>query len=352
MGLGSASAPYALGDPDLCLPGDRTNWTADEGDWFHCENWDNGCPDVCKDAYVNNGGHAHIQGGVARARSLTIGHDPNHKGIVSVDEGGELRLPQDSYDPGAPHPQHGSVYVGYLGTGFLGINNGGTIVSGSGYIGTPVGTSLNEPEALDSKGSVSLGGENSTWSIGNIFAHTAVLYIGGTPTGSDAGVGSLAMKDGTTITVDNPDPSTPDSFVVGISGTLTGSGTVVIPPHVTPRQVTVLGTLAASGTLTIDGDPVLGREATTISNVREHDADRVNVVNRMTLRGRLVALMLDGPYAAGAQFTLLHSNFARIEQFQTESIVYQGSRTDFTAVVTYDPPTTLPANVYLYLRPH
>jgi hypothetical protein len=353
FGLGSPFAPYALGDGDGCVR-DRTNWTADDGHWFVCENWDNGCPDVCKDAYVNNGGHVHIQGRVASARSLTIGSGPNDKGIVSVEAGGQLRLPQDNERFIVLHPHRGSIYVGYLGEGILNINNGGTVVSDIGYIATPVGTSLNEPEALKSKGSVTLGGANSTWSISNIdFEAATGLLIGGTSSGSDAGVGSLALKDGATVRVDSLDPSTQYSFVVGISGTLTGSGTVVTRVAGAPHQVSVFGTLAPTGTLTIDGTLSLQNSATTISNVTEHAADRVNIVNNMFLRGRLVALMLDGPYTAGAQFTLLHSDGARFNRFRSESIVYQGSRPPFTAVINYGPDGGGgPSDVFLYLKPH
>jgi hypothetical protein len=110
--------------------------------------------------------------------------------------------------------------------------------------------------------------------------------------------------------------------------------------------VSVYGTLAPTGTLTVDGHLSLDRDATTISNVTEHDADMVNIVNTMILRGRLVVLMLDGPYTAGAQYTLLQAA-SRFGSFDSQSIVYQGSRPPYTAEITYGPN-----NVNLSLKPH
>ena len=52
----------------------RTAWQGDTGDWFDAANWTDGVPASDMYAFINNGGTAEINGGLAQSRLLWLGH--------------------------------------------------------------------------------------------------------------------------------------------------------------------------------------------------------------------------------------------------------------------------------------
>src|SRR5438552_3243931 len=93
----------------LPTPTPPTYWTGlgDGHNWFDCANWDNGCPDQSKDAFINNGGGVIINSPNAMARSLTIGLAQGNSGSLEVNGPGSLALPRCPGDSNL-----GAIYVG------------------------------------------------------------------------------------------------------------------------------------------------------------------------------------------------------------------------------------------------
>ncbi len=115
--------------------------------------------------------------------------------------------------------------------------------------------------------------------------------------------------------------------------------------------VAVLGTLAPTGTLPINGNLRLLEEATTLATVTSQAQDKVNVSGTsgtMELNGRLVVI-LSGTFSPNlecvARFTLLHADGGRgVSQFASVSIQDTTLNAPYTPQITYDAN-----NVYLDL---
>ncbi len=206
---------------------DSTTWTGGSGDWFTDANWTNHVPGPSTDAFINNGGNATINSSNASAHSLTLGLNPGDSGTVSVDGTNAALSLAD------PSENLGPIYVGYQDRGTLSIKNGGTVTAGFAYIGTLAG------EFMTSNGAVTVDGAGSTLSV------KGRLNVGGTPlTGNDGGTALLAITNGATVIVSDPPPPNLLNVWVGISGTLTGNGTIRTIGG--PRKTVVHGTLGAS----------------------------------------------------------------------------------------------------------
>ena len=145
----------------------------------------------------------------------------------------------------------GDIYIGNQGSGNVTITNGGSLRNRYGYIAA----------APKSNGNVSVKGVGThTQSQWNIFGDVgngcpgAGLFIG--CTANSNGVGGTAL-----VNVEYPAIISVLSFVdapsvtVGKSGTLTGNGRLEVLGY-TPLSQTakVFGTLAPTGTLTIEGN--------------------------------------------------------------------------------------------------
>jgi T5SS/PEP-CTERM-associated repeat protein len=325
----------ALGQ--TCEP--TTTWTGSTGDWFTDGNWDNHVPCSTTDAYINNGGGAQINA-YAVAHSLTLGQyagnsgtvyvtGTNHNLIVSSDvyvgyQGkGYLSITDGAYVQ-IPFQTH----VGYQGTGTLSITNGATVLSvDDAYIGQSAG----------SNGSVTVAGSGSTWTIGESYA---LLFIGGTDL-DQGGKALLSITDGGAVIV--PYGVGYYAVKVGLSGTVTGNGTLDTTGS-TPALTDVLGTLAPSGgTLSISGDLTLESSALTACNVTPQAADNVDISGTATLGGRL-SVTMTGTFTCGTTYTLLTADGSRRETtFSSYSIKFPTGQ-NFSPQITYDTN-----HVYLYL---
>lgn len=328
------------------------------GDWFERANWDSCVPDHYADASINNRGTAvidhQVNNGGGTARSLTLGANQGDSGQVSVDGAFNFLSAFPRCENGVPVPGSGDIYVGKAGSGTLAIANGATVYTGHGYVGA-----VANPVRPASNGAVKISGEDSAWVLfGDECRGDTGLFIGCTATSDVGGTALLTVTDGGTVEVDNlvSDPANAQQAVkVGLSGTLTGNGTVgMFGPSRLARTMTVLGTLSPSGILTIQGNLTLIARATTVCNVTPQASDSVEVsaaINRggadgghATLGGRL-SVTMTGTFTPDTTFTLLHADVERFGVFQSESIKYPTDQC-FFPVIQYDAN-----NVYLYLKP-
>lgn len=324
----------------VCNPSAQANttiWIVSSGDWFSAANWNNGVPDINSDAFINNGGKATIAQ-PAVARSLTLGSAPGDSGAVSVDgaNGGRLALaPSNSPEDPAPAPAQGAIYVGYGGSGTLSIASGGTVASALGYIATLKGAG----QIVDSNGAVTVDGLGSSWTIGN---RNSRLFIGGTNNATtEGGTALLNVTNGATVTVNNPPPMALNSTAisVGISGTLTGDGTITANgTNYLNMLMAVKGTLAPSSELKLVSNVALDLNSTTVCNVTPEQTDIANVALQATLGGHLLVIM-DGTFlpTGMTRFTLLHADGSLYPNqfFQSISIKYPVGQ-GFEPKITYD----------------
>lgn len=321
-------------------PTPRTTWTGISDSWFSCGKWDNGCPNASTEALINNGGKAAISTTGATAYALVLGENAGDSGQVDVN-GGSLVLLPPAVIPEGVYPITGSIYVGNHDRGTLNITNGGTVSSWIGYIAALSG------EFLTSNGTVTISGAGSTWTISA--NGRAALFIGGNGInpidgGDQGGTALLTVMDGGAVIVNNFASDTA-AVRVGLSGTLTGNGTITT---VGSRRTAVEGTLAPTGTLTIDSNLFLGTSATMLCNVTPNANDIVNVSSMADLQGRLSVTMIGTTFTPGATYTLLQSGGLGPLHFTFDSvsIKYGPNIQCFTPIIRYDAN-----NVYLYLQP-
>lgn len=313
---------------------DTTKWIGAGGDWFNAANWDPRVPGPSTDASINNGGNAKIDQSGATAGSLTLGSNLGDSGSVTVDgaNGGSLVVAQNCGTGSL-----GAIYVGSAGRGTLTINHGGIITSGQGYIAA---LGSGGKGITDSQGAVTVDGANSLWTITGRCG--AWLFIGGNETGVAGGTALLSVTNGGRVTISNL--SAMPSVTVGISGTLTGNGTVTSEAGYMVTRV--YGTLAPrSGTLFISGNLFLFGTASMACTVTPSGADNVDVSGTALLNGRLLVTMT-GVFTPGTQFTLFHAagGLTPNTTFSSYSITYTPDPR-FTPVITYDAN-----NVYLNLQ--
>lgn len=204
------------------------------------------------------------------------------------------------------------------------------VSSGFGYI------SRGGPgEAIDSNGAVKVDGVNSTWTIASPCGASARLFVGGTGT-TQGGTALLNLTNNGAVVVNNP--ANQIAVKVGISGTLTGSGTIQSNGVTYLGALTaVQGTLAPIGTLKINEHLGLSSSAAMICNVIPAGADSVSVSQTAALNGRL-SVTMTGTFTPGTRFTLLHAEGGRIPNTtfsQGVSINYPTSQ-GFEPRITYD----------------
>ena len=170
-----------------------------------------------------------------------IGRDP------SSDSGNRVRVTgtHSTWDTGGE-----MLYVGYSGTGELSIQSGGTVTSGTGYIGRQMSSSDNL---------VSVMGSGSAWLLGS-----ASLYVGGSSGSGDLEVLDDAAVSCGTAYVGYGTPSV-GTVVLAWGGTwscstvyvgVSGSGTVTLDDG---------GELAVSDSLNIGPDGRIDVEGGTLS---------------------------------------------------------------------------------------
>lgn len=278
--------------PDIALADDgctsQTNWgDSITGNWFSQLNWDSGVPHLNTGAHVNNG-TATIGGPGAEACNLILGE--TGRGTVSIDNGDlDVRF---------------ELIVGSYGKSVLNITNGGSVAA----------ELLTIAIQENSNGTMSVDG-------GTVAVDTR-LDIGG-DAGSPGGIALLSVTSGGTVSAANAH--------VYKSGTLTGNGAVTMTSPLTP-VVTIDGTLAPTGTLTIGGNLTFVSGGTMQCNVTPSSWDRVEVSGTATLNGRL-SVKMTGTFTPPANFPLLHAS-TLIDSFASVSITYP---TDcLVASIVYD----------------
>jgi len=128
---------------------------------------------------------------------------------------------------------------------------------------------------------------------------------------------------------------------VGLSGTLTGNGTVwTISDYDAGRTAVVRGTLAPSGTLSIGfanskNNLILQGSATTVCSVTPSGNDSVEISGTATVDGRL-SVTMTGTFTCGTtQYTLLLAGGALTGSFGSVSIKYPTNQ-GFTPQIAYD----------------
>lgn len=147
-----------------------TFWSASEGNFFDPANWNFGLPGTALDACIDNGGVVRItEPSDHHVQYVFLGSDQNTSGTLEITGTGSANFT--------------TMIVGALNaTGTLNINNGGTLTSfggpiGSDYLGVGVAT---------------VDGSNSKWTL-----TSNQMVIGGN------GKGTLRLTDGGTLSVLN-----------------------------------------------------------------------------------------------------------------------------------------------------
>lgn len=312
-----------------------TNWSASRGDWFNCNNWSGGCPNPQVNAFINNGGQARIQGEApALTQSLYLGNNQGDSGGVVIDTDHAI------LDVGNSLCQ-GDVYIGNQGSGSVTIANGGRLRNRFGYVAAAPGSYGN----VLVKDTV-----NSQWNmfgdVGN-GCPEAGLFIG--CTANSNGVGGTALVDvkspaiiSVLSYVDTP------SVTVGRSGTLTGNGRLKVLGFTPSSQTAVVfGTLAPTGTLTIEGNLLLSPDDSNSSNTSFHVTPQAQDSLQVKLNslggggtarlGGRVTVIINGTFTPPASFTLLHAEVARINQFNSVSIIsLSGGSSCIIPTIDYD----------------
>jgi T5SS/PEP-CTERM-associated repeat protein len=272
-----------------------TTWIDGSDSWFTATNWNNGVPVSTKAAQINNGGTAQIALLGGSACTLTLGAGAADSGKLTVggtsDQRGSLSVSN-------------SVLVGAAGTGTVTVANWGSISSKDLTVAQQW-----FPPSVWSHGTVTIDGSNANWTV------NGQVNVGGTAT-SRGGSGTLALKNDGSVNA--------GGVVIGIGGTLTGRGTIVVGSS----GVTIAGTLAP--------------------NVTPTTADTVNVQGHVTLTNSLAGVAVtfaNGNYTVGTQYTLLTASSGVTGTFSNVSFINQPA--NVCPGITYDTN-----HVYLILQPH
>lgn len=318
---------------------DTTTWTgASNRDWFSATNWDHGVPTSSTDAFINNGDKVEINRSGATARSLTLGVNQGNSGTVWVNgaNGGSLDAVAQACAEGNADPKDGAIYVGYGGTGTLSITNGGRVTSRSGYMAV-----LTNPVRPVSNGAVKVDGAGSTWTMSG--PCSGQFIISGSSKFDPGGTALLSITNGGTVLVEN-NPSGLEALWVGLSGTLTGDGTITTTSSFRPTTF-VAGTLAPSGTFFIETNFRLDFfHGAMLCNVTPQSADRVEVSGFARPGGSLLVIMTGNFTSGPTRYNLLHADLGRGDiEFRSVSIKYPTDQ-GFEPRISYDTD-----NVYLDL---
>jgi outer membrane autotransporter protein len=186
----------------------------------------------------------------------------------------------------------------------------------------------------DGAATLTLSGNNT--STGATWVMEGLLDVTGTLASSDyqvdAGAG-IRFATNTTIDGDAVVNGTWTSplLTVGSTGTLMGVGTI-------EGDVESHGTIApglSAGTLTIDGDLLLGSGSLLNLEITPTASDLLHVTGATTIsEGSLHVAIADGYYTSGQQFTLLSSDGGLTGDYQTITIDNQSSFLQFSVTNT------------------
>jgi hypothetical protein len=317
----------------LSAPAATKTWNGSvNNDWFTGANWTpSGVPTLSDNVYINNGGKAIVSASGAYARSVTIGEGATDSGELSVD-GGALVLPGDSTIP--TDPIEGAIYVGKYGHGTFEIIHGGTVDCGYGYVAAFGGTPA-------SNGAVTVNGSGSTWTLTG--SGNTRFWVAGFPS-SDGGTAVVTITNGAAVIVDNPSPTT--GAQVGVSGTLTGDGSLTINDvygnGYQAKLLVIRGTLVPDKSLKIVANLFLSPTgpAATVCNVTPAQTSEVGA-ELATLNGSLT-VNCSGTFSHNTQFRLLHcTGFVFNNTFASVTINYSGRLLPY---ISYD---YVGNNVYL-----
>ncbi|KRE11525.1 hypothetical protein ASE66_23555 [Bosea sp. Root483D1] len=204
-------------------------------------------------------------------------------------------------------------------TGATWIQDGTLRMGGAGVLPNQTAVQISAGAIFDLNGMTQTIGSLS--GTGDVLLDGTTLTAGGnnsstTFSGTISGAGSL-LKAGTgTLTLNGTNTYTSVTQVLG--GRLVVDGSVASPVIVMPGATlagsgsvgatTVGGTLSpgnSPGTLTINGNLVMGVASTYIAEVQGTVSDRVNVTGTASLAGTLRIVPLGGAYSFSAPYTLL-----------------------------------------------
>ena len=183
----------------------------------------------------------------------------------------------------------GDLYVGYQGQGTLAVENGGTVSSEGGFIGTYSGAS----------GSVTVTGEESRWDNVN-------LYIGGTDSGV-GGQGNLTINEGGVVSVF-------DNTTIWSTGNLSGNSGILDGVVSNYGSISPGNSIDPIGVLTITGDLMLEDSSTLmfdIFNPTEYDQ-----------------LLVEGDFTVGGLLDLNFDSFTQPASETAYNLIYVGGNVD------------------------
>ena len=181
--------------------------------------------DTATEAYIGNTANGSVlvnNGGTLLSDSAYLGFSGSATGAVTID------------GPGSTWTIGGGIGVGASGTGTLNITNGGNVNSSVCYLGM----------WTDSMGTVAVDGTGSTWTIGGDFR------VG------NSGTGTLNITHGGQVVVTGPTYVAYDSTATGSINFVSAGGTLTTQSiHAANAQITGTGTIDTRG-LVSDGDLV------------------------------------------------------------------------------------------------
>jgi autotransporter family porin len=214
-----SAALFATGLSVIALPAWSvdTYWSTTTGDWLTAGNWNtNASPTSSDNTRIDNSGTAQVSSGTAQASYLFVGYGgtgtlginggavSNTDGYIGLDSGSTGSVTVDG--TGSSWINSAQLSVGNSGNGTLGITNGGAVSNTSGYIGNNSG----------STGSVTVDGTGSRWT------NSGALYVG------RQGSGTLRITNGgavsnTSGSIGNNSGSTGSATVDGTGSRWTNS---------------------------------------------------------------------------------------------------------------------------------
>jgi T5SS/PEP-CTERM-associated repeat protein len=212
------------------------------------------------------------------AVDLSVGYLSN--AVLTVRDSGQLVSPNaylgyvdhsagsvEVTDPGSAWSTT-SLYIGYFGTGSLSVTNGGKASgflyvgnAGSGTLSITAGGKVTGSgiigSSLNSTGSATVDGSNSSWSNGSLIVGNSgngglTISNGGLVSSSTGKVGALSSSTGT-VTVTGASSIWTNAGALGIGSSGTGSLSIAAGGQVTDASADVGLAAGAIGTVTVDG---------------------------------------------------------------------------------------------------